>query len=244
MKLDLDIGKCIYSDDAILPALKVAENLPSVDLHSSDKRLFQIMNHIQSIPFPESKHSVVITQSIEPEPTLVPPSLSSPEQTLEIVEGMTSIDIHIDESMNENNEDAPFLRLTLVSIVVQTKIKTFDMKFDASLANLIVYHEQFIASVNFLHTSPENPLFLTSNYNGIENKAHVHFSVKTNVSQAPEKTLVNLFLSDLRVLDPYREARYRNGETADSGVWNHIKSLGISGITWNQRNHSESFGIT
>ena len=29
---------------------------------------------------------------------------------------------------------------------------------------------------NFLHTSPENPLFLSSNYNGIENKAHVHFT--------------------------------------------------------------------
>ena len=46
---------------------KVAGNLPSVDLHSFNKYLFQIMNHIQSIPFPESKHSVVITQSIEPE---------------------------------------------------------------------------------------------------------------------------------------------------------------------------------
>ncbi|CAF4694034.1 unnamed protein product, partial [Rotaria sp. Silwood1] len=74
-----NISKCIYSDDAILPAWKVAGNLPSVDLHSFNKYLFQIMNHIQSIPFPESKHSVVITQSIEPESTLVPSSLSSPE---------------------------------------------------------------------------------------------------------------------------------------------------------------------
>jgi hypothetical protein len=79
------------------------------------------------------------------------------------------------------------------------------MEFDASLADLIVYHEQFIGndnrqlrllsaqlekdqnneinqqhkklvSVNFLHTSPENPLFSSSIYNGIENKAHVHFT--------------------------------------------------------------------
>lgn len=77
------------------------------------------------------------------------------------------------------------------------------MEFDASLADLIVYHEQFIGkdnrqlrllsaelnkentnkeqnqklvSVNFLHTSPENPLFNTSIYNGIENKAYVHFT--------------------------------------------------------------------
>ena len=76
------------------------------------------------------------------------------------------------------------------------------MEFDASLADLIVYHEQFVGkdnqqlrllaaqmtknadeqfeeklvSVNFLHTSWENPLFNTPMYNGIENKAHVHMT--------------------------------------------------------------------
>ncbi|CAF1138697.1 unnamed protein product [Adineta steineri] len=33
--------------------------------------------------------------------------------------------------------------------------------------------------------------------------------VKADVSQAPEKTLINLILSDLRVFDPYEGARYR-----------------------------------
>jgi hypothetical protein len=75
------------------------------------------------------------------------------------------------------------------------------MEFDASLTDFIVYHEQFIGkdnqrlrllsaevielegeenqklvSMKFLHTSPENPLFLSPNYNGIENEADVHFS--------------------------------------------------------------------
>jgi hypothetical protein len=75
------------------------------------------------------------------------------------------------------------------------------MEFDASLADLIVYHEQFVGndnqqlrllsahldtenedqnqklvSVNFLHTSNENPSFSSSIYNGIENQANVHFS--------------------------------------------------------------------
>jgi hypothetical protein len=111
------------------------------------------------------------------------------------------IDLHIDGARNETNDDEPFLRLTLESIIAKTKIKTFDMEFDASLADLIVYHEQFIGkdnqqlrllsaqldkenqnqnqklvSVKFLHTSQENPLFLSSSYNGIENQAHVHFS--------------------------------------------------------------------
>ena len=79
------------------------------------------------------------------------------------------------------------------------------MEFDASLADLIVYHEQFIGkdnqqlrllsarlnrhntdqvvqldqklvSINFLHTSPDNPLFSSATYDGIENKAHVHMT--------------------------------------------------------------------
>jgi hypothetical protein len=227
------------------------------------------------------------------------------------------------------------------------------MEFDASLADLIVYHEQFVGkdnqqlrllsaelnrdnlneeqdqklvSVTFLHTSPKNPLFSSSIYNGIENKAHVHLTklvvtlqleallsilrfqdalsrklpkdileddtkkkqqltipeenknfgrsistsgkvvkkigkqamfrilcieiyldvpvtptlkikadleefrviiaskvtqlfdiqvqgVKGDVSQAPEKTLINLILTDLRVFDPYEGARYRKVRT-------------------------------
>ena len=76
------------------------------------------------------------------------------------------------------------------------------MEFDASLADFIVYHEQFVGkdnqqlrllsaevnrnaadqsdqklvSVNFLHTSSDNPLFDTPMYNGIENKAHLHMT--------------------------------------------------------------------
>ncbi len=33
--------------------------------------------------------------------------------------------------------------------------------------------------------------------------------ITADVSQAPEKTLVGLSLSDLRVFDPYQEARYK-----------------------------------
>ncbi|CAF4272721.1 unnamed protein product, partial [Rotaria sordida] len=33
--------------------------------------------------------------------------------------------------------------------------------------------------------------------------------IKANISQAPEKTLINLILSELRVLDLYKKARYQ-----------------------------------
>ncbi|UJR35157.1 hypothetical protein I4U23_027926 [Adineta vaga] len=396
MELEMDVDKCIYSDDAVLPAWKIAGNVPGVELRLSDKRLFHIINHIQSIPFPESKHPVNETATLEAETTTAQSLLSNPEQTLETVEGMTPVKknlekaeadennednvdepivkkpltekksdfegqltqleatftldkivLHIDEALNstnENDEGDPFLHLTLDSIVAKTKIKTFDMEFNASLADLIVYHEQFVGkdnqqlrllsaqlnkdennseheklvSVNFLHTSPDNPLFSSSTYNGIENRAHIHMTklvvtlqleallsilrfqdallkklpkdtpemelkkrlqeeeeetkkqqelkvpednrtlarsistsgkvvkkndvpvtptlkiqadleefrviiaskttqlfdiqvqgVKADVSQAPEKTLINLILSDLRVFDPYEGARYR-----------------------------------
>ncbi|CAF3667368.1 unnamed protein product [Rotaria sp. Silwood1] len=365
MKLDLDLGKCIYTDDADLPAWKVAGNLPNVDLRLSNKRLFQIINHMESILLPKSKTSAIVAPSIESESLPVQSTLSDTEQTLQAVEGiapvketketdegeksvdnnekkqefegqltqleamftLNRIDIHIDESSNDKDEDQPFLRLTLESIVAKTTIKTFDMDFDASLANLIVYHEQFIGKDNqnlrllsaeleqmngpdsqklvcfkYHHTSSENPLFLSPDYDGIEDRVQVHFSklvvtlqleallsifrfqdslmkklpqataedqakqkreqeqknievndktgqivkknnaaavpslkidadldefrvilaskraklfdiliqgIKANVSQAPEKTLINLILSDLRVLDPYQQARYR-----------------------------------
>ncbi|CAF3260323.1 unnamed protein product [Rotaria socialis] len=263
----------MFNRVSVAQCWKVAGSLPNVELRLSDKRLCQIINNIQLIPFPESKNPVILGPPIEPESTLIQSLSNNPEQTLEAVEGMIPIqmkkkmlDLHIDEGANENNEDKPFFRLTLESIVAKTKIKTFDMEFDASLANSVVYHEQFIGkdnqqlrllsaqleqinndenqklvSLNFLHTSSENPLFLSPTYNGIENRAHVHFNVpaglslkidadleefriilaskqaklfdiqvqgvKAYVSQAPEKTLVNLILSDLlRVLDPYKDA--------------------------------------
>ncbi|CAF0945953.1 unnamed protein product [Adineta ricciae] len=365
MSLELDVGKCFYNDDAVLPAWKVAGNIPSVDLRLSDTRLFQIMHHVQSIPFPESKTPTITEIPYESETLPMQALVKNPEETLQAVEGMTpvkktkekveaeeqqesssaveeekqfegqltqleamftldKIDIHIDKATSDTNIDEPFLRVTLQSITANTKIKTFDMEFNASLEDLIVYHQQFIGKDNqklrllsaqldkknaggdqklvslyFLHTSAENPLFSSPTYDGIENRARVHFSklvvmlqleallsifkfqdslmkklpvdvkddatkpkvedenkaiekaekvVKKNdapttpsltinadleefriilatkqarlfdvqvqgiiakVAQSSEKTLVNLILSDLRIFDPYKEARYR-----------------------------------
>lgn len=86
------------------------------------------------------------------------------------------------------------------------------MQFDASLSDLIVFHEQFtgkdetalrllsaeyieqegeeirnLVIANILHTSRENPLFRSSPYDGIENKVNVNFS----------KLVVNLQLEAL-----------------------------------------------
>jgi len=351
MSLELDLGKCFYSDDSILPAYKVTGQIPDIDLRMSDKRLFQILNHLQTIPLPKSKHPEIAAATAEAETKSIAEDFETAEKTLEKVEAMTpmlkkkkeeedekkkgfegqlttleasfrlkTIALHIDEASNDGGEDKPFLCITLKSIVVGTTLKTFDMDFQASLADFIVYHQQFIGkdnqqlrllsaqldstksdedqkliSLHLLHTSPENPSFTSSTYNSIENNVDVKLNklvvtlkleallsimrfqdtlmkklpqsststavvpvkeekvvkktdvkpsdtpaamslkvnailqefrilleskdarlfdiqvqgVKAKVSQTPEKMLINLILSDLRIFDPYKEARFR-----------------------------------
>jgi hypothetical protein len=45
----------------------MAGSVPGVELRLSDKRLFYIINHIQSIPFPESKNPTNQIPPIEAE---------------------------------------------------------------------------------------------------------------------------------------------------------------------------------
>jgi hypothetical protein len=49
------------------------------------------MNHIQSIPFPESKHPAIAAASVEAEVVPAQSTLSTAEQTLEAVEKMTPV---------------------------------------------------------------------------------------------------------------------------------------------------------
>jgi hypothetical protein len=96
-------------DFRFLFSWKVAGNIPSIDLRLSDKRLFQIINHIQSIPFPESKNPSIEVQPTEEEVTSGQ-LLSSPEQTLEAVEGMTPVlktkeKVEAEENENKESEE-------------------------------------------------------------------------------------------------------------------------------------------
>ena len=46
---------------------KIAGNIPGVELRLSDKRLFQIINHVQSVPFPDMKHPADALPPVEAE---------------------------------------------------------------------------------------------------------------------------------------------------------------------------------
>lgn len=82
----------------------------------------------------------------------------------------------------------------------QVFFNTLDIEFQASLDDLILFHEQFIAkthhhlrllgaqrdkneaqskklvSIHVLHTSPDNPLFTSAKYGGLENRVRIHLS--------------------------------------------------------------------
>ena len=47
-------------DDFILFLIrwKITGNIPNIELRISDKRLFQLINHIQSVPFSQSKYLI------------------------------------------------------------------------------------------------------------------------------------------------------------------------------------------
>ncbi|CAF1560651.1 unnamed protein product, partial [Didymodactylos carnosus] len=259
MTLNMDVYKCIYSDDADLPAFKIAGQIPAIDMRLSDARLFQIIHHVQSVPFPETKPIDETTQEITPIEQPVQTNLSAVD-TMEKIEGMTPVkkiqeehgenetneetksddkkrediqkegekkdshfqltqleatfelsqlDLLIEESPSssrvdgdqhqEDNEDRPFLRLSLVAMVVTTSVKTYDINFNASLADLIVLHQQFVThsgeplrlisakrqnedddtkliSIDFLKTSLDNPMFENEPYNSIESIGTLHFS--------------------------------------------------------------------
>ena len=58
---------CFLHNIDVFFSWKVAGNIPSVDLRLSDTRLFQIMHHVQSIPFPESKTPTITELPYESE---------------------------------------------------------------------------------------------------------------------------------------------------------------------------------
>jgi hypothetical protein len=75
----------------------------------------------------------------------------------------------------------------------------------------ISYHHRFENYTTIRHSSSRFDLI--SMISSAHSTFHFHSGVKADVSQAPEKTLINLILSDLRVFDPYEGARFRKVTT-------------------------------
>jgi hypothetical protein len=188
---------------------KISGQIPAVNMRLSDMRLFKIIKHFQSLSFPQSINE---NESWAESPSGI--------NTLEIIETMTpmkkilqefadedqkikeqltqleanfelsQIDLLLEEE--KDNTEHPFLRIVLLSMYAQTFIKTFEIEFQASLDDMIIYHEQFIANdnqvlrllaaqheekkklvnISILHILEDNLL----KSDGLENKVRIHLN--------------------------------------------------------------------
>ncbi|CAF3740023.1 unnamed protein product, partial [Rotaria sordida] len=262
----VDIDKCIYSDNAILPAWKIGAHISTIDGRVSDARIFGINKIIQSIPFPELKEEeeVVTEILVESKTFEVAVPHRDTQKTLEAVENTTPvqkilqeassaeeegqtndqtpekniesqdqvieleatfelprIDLLIEESVSDGSHDThPFVRISILLIAARATMKTYDINFDASLADLSIVHEQFITSdndrlrliaierypdredapwinIHGLLTSPVNPLFGSTPYNSLENQVRVHIGKPVLILQLEALSSIVQFKNDL-----------------------------------------------
>ncbi|CAF1461892.1 unnamed protein product [Adineta ricciae] len=216
--INVDINKCIYVNDPVLPLWKINVNVSSINSRLSDERIFGIMKLIRSIPLPQLENTPREKYTIEElfviEDTQPEKNTKKLFQTVENmarlkkklqnddldaqpteVDGTLNIP-YIDILFQESTSDQiqPFVRFSFISLTAQTTVKTFHIDLQASLADFLVTHEQFLTSTNeplrllstadknhllnmkCLLTSPENPSFYSAPYNRIENKVHVQLS--------------------------------------------------------------------
>ena len=118
--------------------------------------------------------------------------------------------------MHLMHSNEPFIEVSLVSILAQAKMKTYDIEFDLSLENFHIIHQQFeieqnkklylfdnqhnekkLLSINGLLTSTENPLFSSDPYNSIENRIRMNLSKSILNLQLEAFTSIILFKNNL-----------------------------------------------
>ncbi|CAF4638200.1 unnamed protein product, partial [Rotaria sp. Silwood2] len=140
---------------------------------------------------------------------------------LEATFELPRIHLLIEESLSDlSNDSQPFVRITLLSMIARATMKTFDIDFNASLADFIIVHEQFITnnndrlcliamerlryrendtviSINGLLTSPVNPNFASAPYNAIENQIRVHIGKPVLMLQLEALLSIIRFKNDI-----------------------------------------------
>ncbi|CAF1293254.1 unnamed protein product, partial [Didymodactylos carnosus] len=154
---------------------------------------------------------------------IVKKKVNSQDQLIEVKATfeLPRINLLIEESLtNLSNDTQPFVRMSIFSIVARATIKTYDIDFDISVADLIVIHEQFITktndrlrliavehhrdrvndpfiSIHGLLTSSVNPLLASTPYNGIENQVKVHIGKPVLLLQLEPLLSIVRFKNDL-----------------------------------------------
>ncbi|CAF4283484.1 unnamed protein product, partial [Rotaria sordida] len=150
--------------------------------------------------------------------------------------------------LTDNVED--FLHIYLQTIVASTKIKTFDIEFNAYLEDLKIIDEQFetneknklnilsslnkskLFEINCLLTSTTNPLFSSSPYNSIEN----------NIDLKLNKILLNIHLDAISSIIRFKNNIFKqlNNKSNSSKIQQTSSS---SSTTKSNSSSSSSFKI-
>ncbi|CAF4497379.1 unnamed protein product [Rotaria socialis] len=165
--------------------------VPSIDITQLTLETIENMAHLKKLLPTVADESQEIVEKVQ-------------EQFAQFEANFKISQIEISLEEERENQSYPIFRISLVSICAQTCIKTFDIELEVSLHDFIIYHEQFITkdnqhlrflaaqheenqvdvkmnskelvSIHILHTSPDNPLFKSPQYNGIENKVRIQLN--------------------------------------------------------------------
>ncbi|CAF2841774.1 unnamed protein product [Rotaria sp. Silwood2] len=140
---------------------------------------------------------------------------------LEATFELPRIHLLIEESLSDSSNDSqPFVRITLLSMIARATMKTFDIDFNASLADFSIVHEQFVTnnndrlcliamerlrdrengtliSISGLLTSPVNPNFASAPYYAIENQIRVHIGKPVLMLQLEALLSIIRFKNDI-----------------------------------------------
>ncbi|CAF3768117.1 unnamed protein product [Adineta steineri] len=243
----LDINKSTCMDDFNIPIWKVDGEITKLESQLSDKRIFEIVNVVRSMPLPQIKSSdeaniaklntkdgkrqsvKKIDETIEKmtsskiaktEHQTQSDQVQSHQQITQIQASFRIPDITISVEqcpMDLSDSNEPFIELSFVSIIIEAKMKTYDIEFNFSLEDFYLIHQQFetkdnkklylignqhndnskLLVINGLLTSIENPLFSSSPYNSIENKIHINFSQSNLNIQLEALTSILIFKNNI-----------------------------------------------
>ncbi|CAF4608864.1 unnamed protein product [Rotaria sp. Silwood1] len=125
--LNINLFKCLYSNNVNFPAWKISGQIPTVNVRISDMRLFKIIKHIQSLSFPQSNRQTITNTQNKTELWTMTPLVDITQQTLETIENITSMKKALETLADENQEIQNKIEEQFTQIEANFKISQIDL---------------------------------------------------------------------------------------------------------------------
>nr|XP_024214793.1 vacuolar protein sorting-associated protein 13 isoform X2 [Halyomorpha halys] len=204
--LTINLGKCVITDDARLPQLKVSGQLSTVNFSIAEERLKDCLALLMSIPTPESNtivsdtkyEDIFIRQSTL---SVTRISYDRPKSLLSINEGEKKdplkqafevdakfelMELHIDITVLKDGVSKQLLQFRLNNLEVNFTQHTFVMAVELKLGSVNMMHHFGDESLNVITTSSdsidqENYLFCVQYNNVDKNIPEFHTKYKSTL---------------------------------------------------------------